>query len=902
MKKFLSVALVACMLLALLPSSAFAAGENVTYTYTFTANEFGTGSASMEVTNFIPDSEYTRSYYLPTPEEINSGEKDYYQEKAYTVTERFAPKGDDYKFSHWVDQYGAIHRSGEGCSPTEDRQFTAVYAKSPITVTFAPGDWAEGSLTQYQLDIGGQFPSPTDLGFTINDDRYEFWYWDSTTGAYNDWSDKVSSVVEGDTLTANYTLKYGENYYVTMDPGEGTGEPEKVEYSIDDLVADPSAWQLRTFASLGYTAPEGYKFSHWTVNGEGYYSDGEGFVSSYDTYTFTAAYVPGERYMVWFGAGDNGAYIDEDLSAQYWEVIPGTSITLPEPADINVQSAYETEFLGWEQTNPRTGVFQPGTEFTPTEDYTQFYALYEAPAATQHTLTFYAKEEYNSQWADDDVEAYRATVPAGESYHLIAPETAGMPIQPIDNDDSYYFVGWYDDDGNFYEHPGSTVSPTADMSFYAAYETDTSTEPEYISLEGDDTAYLVKKPGDTVTFTVTVSEGWEDRVGYLWHKDDQSMEDQTSATMTYVVTEDDLGQSLRFDCQVYELTNSENYTWCEYKYVDVTNATTDETPVITFPTSDDTYSASEDEYVTLQVRSPNATTYQWYKNGDSIPDAIESTYSFTFTADMDGDVYHCVVGNNSDETTNSPSTTIELYTDSGDTGESGTGNIIDVDGTVDEDGNVSFGDGTDIDISAILENDANSQGPRYTVEIVWGDMKFAWGFSEASGGEWDVETHTYLTVDGSEAYKTWYLVDDSALTAGGAGQVKYGWDDAAPAGENATDITNNHVLVINHSNEAVTCLARVEDSIANDNIVPTLTKEGNQIATSYEHAGYSWLRNDLLSGDNELGVVYSSTNATHVLWRIDMTLSEGTEPTGLNEKDYVTVGNIHITLSDILDY
>ncbi len=138
------------------------------------------------------------------------------------------------------------------------------------------------------------------------------------------------------------------------------------------------------------------------------------------------------------------------------------------------------------------------------------------------------------------------------------------------------------------------------------------------------------------------------------------------------------------------------------------------------------------------------------------------------------------------------------------------GTKVDVPGTIDEEtGAVNFGDTTSIPVYAILQNVDQDDSIKYSVEIVYGDMQFAWGFSEESGGVWNPETHQYETTEGDgstqTAYKTWYLVNDAVLTAGGAASYDM-------------ELNNSHVLLVNHSNAPVQATLEITDN-ADINVV-----------------------------------------------------------------------------------
>lgn len=123
-----------------------------------------------------------------------------------------------------------------------------------------------------------------------------------------------------------------------------------------------------------------------------------------------------------------------------------------------------------------------------------------------------------------------------------------------------------------------------------------------------------------------------------------------------------------------------------------------------------------------------------------------------------------------------------------------------------------LGKGYSTDITAIAENDTETVTPiKYSVEIVWGDMQFAWGYVYTEEEIWDPETHTYKTVtigdDGFNGTKDWYMVNNDE------------GDALKNAGAVAMDLTTQDaVLVFNHSNAPVDAKIDIDNSANTDAI------------------------------------------------------------------------------------
>ena len=114
-----------------------------------------------------------------------------------------------------------------------------------------------------------------------------------------------------------------------------------------------------------------------------------------------------------------------------------------------------------------------------------------------------------------------------------------------------------------------------------------------------------------------------------------------------------------------------------------------------------------------------------------------------------------------------------------------------------------------IDVTAKAQNEAPNASAVYEVELVWGDMAFAWGTHDTAGEEngqdytltWNPETHKYED-NGDEALTKeagWYLISEETLTL-----PERGVDDAVESASSVvTTAKNDNVLIFNHSNAAV---------------------------------------------------------------------------------------------------
>lgn len=127
-----------------------------------------------------------------------------------------------------------------------------------------------------------------------------------------------------------------------------------------------------------------------------------------------------------------------------------------------------------------------------------------------------------------------------------------------------------------------------------------------------------------------------------------------------------------------------------------------------------------------------------------------------------------------------------------------------------------------VDITAIASNStATAQNHNYSVEIIWGDMAFAWGYTAAKESTWDPDTHTWseaTNIDTSTATKAWRLVTETALTDPGA------------VAANLT--TNDAVLVYNHSSLPVLAKIEIDNTDATTDVIYEAGITANFTATS----------------------------------------------------------------------
>lgn len=188
----------------------------------------------------------------------------------------------------------------------------------------------------------------------------------------------------------------------------------------------------------------------------------------------------------------------------------------------------------------------------------------------------------------------------------------------------------------------------------------------------------------------------------------------------------------------------------------------------------------------------------------------------------------------------------------------------------------------EINITAVAVSTSEENAATvYSVEIVWGDMKFAWGYSsETTTATWNPETHTYTyesKTDDEDAKEGWYMLNETtALSHTGAEELGLTTQDA--------------VLVFNHSNAKVDVAITTED-VTSDADVDTLDATFNASNDTVAEEGTG--DNTWTLKEGTVGTVYAndgSSVAGTVSIDKDMTTPESYE-------EAVTIAKLTVTIS-----
>lgn len=145
-------------------------------------------------------------------------------------------------------------------------------------------------------------------------------------------------------------------------------------------------------------------------------------------------------------------------------------------------------------------------------------------------------------------------------------------------------------------------------------------------------------------------------------------------------------------------------------------------------------------------------------------------------------------------------------------------------------------EGATVPITAIAKSTAIDQNDAvYSVEIVWGDMKFAYGYSaETTTAVWVPSEHAYTVYENDEngevtenvASKGWYMLNE---------ETKLNVANSAKLDDNDDFIldTQDAVMVFNHSNRAVDVKIEVEEEETTpEDLTAEFTKAGNAAASA----------------------------------------------------------------------
>ena len=280
-----------------------------------------------------------------------------------------APEG--YQFAGWkVGDDATLRQEGYEITVTGDVVVTAQWELIPVveyTVSFA-ANGGTGTMTAVVKEDGQKYALPEN-GFTAPE-GYQFVGWKVGT------DDTVRQpgyeiTITGDvTVTAQWELIPPTMYTVSFDANGGSGsmaELTKEEGTKFELPAN------------GFTAPEGYRFVGWKVNGAGVtLAVGTEFTVTGNV-TLVAQWEAIPAYTVSFAAnGGSGTMASVSVQEGNVYALPQCGFTAPE--------GYK--FVGWKVGDEET-LRQPGYQITVSADVV-VTAQWELIPVVYYTVTFNA--------------------------------------------------------------------------------------------------------------------------------------------------------------------------------------------------------------------------------------------------------------------------------------------------------------------------------------------------------------------------------------------------------------------------------------------------------------------------------------------------------------------------------
>ncbi|MBR5301687.1 MAG: InlB B-repeat-containing protein [Clostridia bacterium] len=256
-----------------------------------------------------------------------------------------------HNFIGWlVNGEGEPLEAYETITVNADTKLVAKWEARAYNMMFSPGigvenDDEHGELVEKRHGETFAMPQASDYGFSCEGHVFSGWR-DETNGP--DDSAKIYKAGEMFTPTA-FTIFVAQwdklEYTVTFNAGEGTGT------MADDIVK----WnETCSLPECTFTAPEGYEFKAWLVNGNEYPVETDIFVTQ--DMTVTALWQI-KTYTVNYELGDGMG------SVPSVEVTHGQTITLPEPNEVDESKAFDGWMIGESKR-------WPGQTITVTSDMT----------------------------------------------------------------------------------------------------------------------------------------------------------------------------------------------------------------------------------------------------------------------------------------------------------------------------------------------------------------------------------------------------------------------------------------------------------------------------------------------------------------------------------------------------
>ncbi len=226
-----------------------------------------------------------------------------------------------YDFIGWLYN-DKLYAAGSSVAIYSNATFVAQY-QEPYTISFS-ANGGTGEMADVTVDAGGQYTVP-ECGFTREGYRFAGWY--IAPNGYWDVGETIN--VDGDlTLIAQWV----QVYTITLDPGELSEQDPIVIQTCD--YGEYCELPEPDDEKVNFTAPEGYAFGGWQVNGYTYQPGYNYYVSRDVTFTavwkqlYTVTMIPGD------GSGETG----------YASVMEGEYFYLPFSEGFGEENEYELDW------------------------------------------------------------------------------------------------------------------------------------------------------------------------------------------------------------------------------------------------------------------------------------------------------------------------------------------------------------------------------------------------------------------------------------------------------------------------------------------------------------------------------------------------------------------------------
>ncbi|WNY23730.1 hypothetical protein MmiHf6_10440 [Methanimicrococcus hongohii] len=366
------------------------------------------------------------------------------------------PDGAEYVFSAWRE-------SGTGNYYYPGDEFTFEASKT-LTAIWSP---AEGYTVTYQAGTGGSGDDYADSGLSfgtysvksIDDvniaamEGYEFSHWADSTGQLVGSELFLTADV---ILTAQWVSEDESCYVIVYNSGEfGTGDP------FHDDIGYGEEYNIFTIGESGFTAVDGYVFSHWISENNVIYDGGETITAIEDVF-LTAVWVQEI-------AGYTVTYLDNIEGADVYSDSAAGTYVIQTPEDIGLTNEFYSVSHWIDVTNGIGSSYASGETITVESD------LVLAPVWVSVCHRVYYFNDVSDADLIGDLNAIeKLSVATNKTFQLEhdAAYTVYTPEEALVSNEGYEFLYWVDQDENII-YPEQTITiDKIETYLYAVWDDD----------------------------------------------------------------------------------------------------------------------------------------------------------------------------------------------------------------------------------------------------------------------------------------------------------------------------------------------------------------------------------------------------------------------------------------------